>query len=67
MNTNATPSVPRIAYGLAEAAESLGISRRTLERMRSAGKFPKPDARAGKRPLWRPETITGWLEQGGAP
>ncbi len=61
------PPVPRLAYRLDELAVSLGMSRRTLERERSAGRLPKPDLHIGKAPLWRPETILAWLERGGRP
>jgi predicted DNA-binding transcriptional regulator AlpA len=61
------PSVPdRLAYRLAELAKLLGISRRTLERERSAGRFPPPDLSIGKAPLWKPETIRRWVDGGGA-
>jgi predicted DNA-binding transcriptional regulator AlpA len=55
----------RLAYRMGELARALGISRRTLERERSAGRFPPPDLTIGKAPLWRPETIARWLDAGG--
>ena len=55
----------RLALRLEEVAESLGVSRRTIERERSAGRFPKPDILIGKMPLWRPETIHRWIDGGG--
>jgi predicted DNA-binding transcriptional regulator AlpA len=48
-----------------ELAAALGISRRTMERERSAGRFPPPDLTIGRMPLWRPETIRRWVEGGG--
>jgi predicted DNA-binding transcriptional regulator AlpA len=57
-----TPEIDRLAYRLAELAEALGVSRRTLERERSAGRFPPPDLRIGKAPLWRPGTVQAWIE-----
>lgn len=57
--------LPRLAYRLNEVAAVLGISRRTIERERSAGRFPKPDLVIGKTPLWRLATIDAWLERGG--
>lgn len=40
--------------------------RRTIERMRSAGKLPRPDLTVGSRmPRWKPETVRAWIEQGG--
>jgi predicted DNA-binding transcriptional regulator AlpA len=67
-NRSTAPSVeplPRLALRMAEVVKSLGISRRTLERERSAGRFPPPDLHIGKAPLWRPETLRAWVERGG--
>ena len=63
--TSATAPETRLTLRLAELAHALGISRRTLERERSAGRFPAPDLAIGKAPLWRPETIRAWIEAGG--
>jgi predicted DNA-binding transcriptional regulator AlpA len=57
--------IGRLAFRLDEIAESLGVSRRTIERERSAGRFPKPDLILGRMPLWRPETIRAWVGGGG--
>jgi predicted DNA-binding transcriptional regulator AlpA len=46
-------------------ARVLNASRRSIERLRSAGKLPRPDLRIGKMPRWRPETIRRWIEGGG--
>ncbi len=54
-----------LTWRLDAIAKALGISRRTLERERSAGRFPPPDLSIGKMPLWRPETIRRWVEGGG--
>lgn len=56
-----------LTWRLDVIAKALGISRRTLERERSAGRFPPPDLTVGKMPLWRPETIRRWVEGGGHP
>jgi predicted DNA-binding transcriptional regulator AlpA len=46
----------------------LNASRRTVERIRAAGKLPKPDLHVGNRsPRWRPRTIREWIERGGRP
>ena len=45
----------------------LGCCRRLVERMRSAGKIPKPDIKIGKCPRWKPATIRAWIERGGKP
>ena len=52
----------RIALRLDELATALGISRRTVERERSSGRFPKADLHIGKMPLWKPETIRAWID-----
>ncbi|QDV32368.1 hypothetical protein ElP_01960 [Tautonia plasticadhaerens] len=59
--------IGRVTWRLADIAEALGVSRRALERERSAGRLPKPDLTIGRMPLWRPETIRGWIERGGRP
>ena len=55
----------RLTLRLDEVAESFGVSRRTIERERSAGRFPRPDLTIGRMPLWCPETIRAWVEGGG--
>ena len=59
------PRIEPMALRIEEVADSLGLSRRAVERERAAGRFPKPDVTVGKMPLWRPETVRGWLEKGG--
>ncbi len=61
-----TPPLTRLAYRLDDIASLTGLSRRTLERERSAGRFPPPDLIVGRMPLWRPATIDRWLSKGGA-
>ncbi|MDX2037728.1 MAG: hypothetical protein SFX72_13840 [Isosphaeraceae bacterium] len=58
--------VERLALRLDEIAESIGVSRRTLERERAAGRFPKADLRVGRMPLWSRGTVLEWIERGGA-
>jgi predicted DNA-binding transcriptional regulator AlpA len=55
----------RLALRLDDVAAALGVSRRTIERERWAGRFPPPDRKIGKMPVWAPETIRDWLERGG--
>jgi predicted DNA-binding transcriptional regulator AlpA len=57
----------RLTWRLEDICRALGISRRSLERERSAGRFPRPDLRIGRMPLWAPETIRRWVEAGGRP
>jgi hypothetical protein len=61
----APPSEPPLAYRKAESARLIGISPRLLERLLSAGKFPKPDAYAGRCPLWTRATLSAWIGEGG--
>jgi excisionase family DNA binding protein len=69
---NATPNPrpaalqgERLTYRLDEVAKLLGVSRRTIERERAAGRFPKPDLWIGRTPLWRRETLVQWIAEGG--
>jgi len=55
--------VPRLTLRLDEAASALGLSRRSVERLRSAGRFPNPDVQVNKMPLWRPSSLERWLDQ----
>jgi predicted DNA-binding transcriptional regulator AlpA len=56
----------RLTWRKADLAAAIGISERTIERELSAGRFPRPDLKVGKMPLWTPETIRRWVESGGA-
>jgi hypothetical protein len=57
--------VERLTWRVEDVARALGVSRRVLERERSAGRFPPPDLTIGRMPLWRPETIRAWIDGGG--
>jgi predicted DNA-binding transcriptional regulator AlpA len=59
------PTIPRVTWRLDEIAKALGVSRRVIERERSAGRLPKPDMVLGRMPLWRVETIQDWIGKGG--
>jgi predicted DNA-binding transcriptional regulator AlpA len=42
----------------------LATSRRSVERLLSAGSLPPPDLRLGRRmPRWMPETVRRWLAE----
>ena len=60
------PPVGRLALRLDEVAAALGVSRRAIERERSAGRFPRPDLHVGKCPLWAPATLARYVAEGGA-
>ena len=53
--------------GIDDLAAILSCPRRLVERMRSAGKIPKPDIKIGKMPRWKAATIRSWIERGGKP
>jgi len=63
----ASEPVARVTYSLDDWAKALGVSRRVIERERSAGRLPKPDLFLGRIPLWKIETVRGFLERGGKP
>ena len=61
------PPPTRLLLRLDDLAAALGVDRRTIERERSAGRFPRPDVQIGKAPLWQPATIQRWIDGGGRP
>lgn len=56
--------IERITYRLDEVAAALGVSRRTIEREREAGRFPAPDLYIGRMPLWVREKLVRWIARG---
>lgn len=56
-----TVTVEPLAVGIQQLAAMLSLSRRTIERERSAGRFPPPDKIIGNRPLWLISTIRRWI------
>jgi predicted DNA-binding transcriptional regulator AlpA len=56
------PLSERLLWGIDDVAGALGVSRPTFERLRSSGRFPKPDLLIGKRPMWRRATVEKWVE-----
>jgi predicted DNA-binding transcriptional regulator AlpA len=61
----AAPPVERMLFRINDVARALSLSRRMIERQRSAGRFPKPDVTCGRAPLWKPATIQSWIDNGG--
>lgn len=55
-----------LAYRKADAARMCGMSVRLWERLLAAGKAPRPDAHAGKCPLWTRSTLEAWIARGGS-
>ena len=64
--SQASPVIEPLAYRKRSAATMIGISVRTVERLLAAGKFPAPDAHAGKSPLWTRDSLVRWIAAGGA-
>jgi hypothetical protein len=53
---------------ISDLARLYVCERRSIERMRAAGRLPKPDTYIGtgrRSPRWRAETILRWIEKGG--
>jgi predicted DNA-binding transcriptional regulator AlpA len=59
------PLAGRLALRLGDLPQALGLSRRAIERLRSAGKFPPPDRTVGRVPIWAVGTVRAWVEGGG--
>jgi hypothetical protein len=59
----ATPIEPLLTP--ADVARILGVSKRFLERSRSAGTFPAPDVWLGRLPRYRPQTVRDFIAKGG--
>ena len=55
------PSI-RPMLTLDDVAATLAISRRTAERLKSAGGLPRPDLHVGRMPRWKPSTIDKWID-----
>jgi hypothetical protein len=57
------PIRDKLLWGWDDIAALTGLSRRLLQREVSASRMPAPDVRVCRRALWRPRTITAWLEE----
>lgn len=49
--------------GLDDLAEIMGLSRRTVERMRAAGELPRPMIVGKRTARWKRSTIDAWVER----
>ncbi|MEU4827111.1 hypothetical protein AB0H37_35025 [Actinomadura sp. NPDC023710] len=56
--------MPRELYGLAEIAETLGLTRQavTVWRKRRSWDMPEPDVELASGPVWHSDTIEPWLQ-----
>jgi predicted DNA-binding transcriptional regulator AlpA len=64
-----SPTVPipeRLVWDLENIAAMTGVSTRHLQRLRAAGRMPKPSVTLGRRVLWSSQVIRKWLDSGGA-
>jgi predicted DNA-binding transcriptional regulator AlpA len=66
LNDQSNPPLEPL-LSIADLVRVLNASRRVVERLKSAGKLPRPDLIIGRMPRWRPDTIRQWIEQGGKP
>lgn len=52
-------------WGIDDVARYLAVSRRGVERLRSAGRLPKAAVQIGRLPRWKPDAIREWVSRGG--
>ncbi len=50
-----------------DLAAALACDRRTVERLKSAGKLPPPDLKVGRMPRWKPDTFRRWIDAQAGP
>jgi len=62
MSKTQAPAVLEPLLSIVEVAKLLGVSKRLIERDRSAGKFPMHDLVIGRMPRWKPETVRAWID-----
>jgi hypothetical protein len=56
------PIRDKLLWGWDDIEALTGLSRRLLQQQVSARRMPGPDIKLCRRALWRPATITAWLE-----
>ena len=61
------PAGIEATVGIDGWATALSCSRRLVERMRAAGRIPRPDLMVGKMPRWRASTVRAFLERSDRP
>lgn len=59
--TERTPTIEPL-LGISDLAAVLSCSRRLVERMRSAGRLPRPDLFVGRMPRWKAATVRAWID-----
>lgn len=63
--TLADPRRPEPLWSIEDIATYLRVDRRTIERLRASGKFPRPTVKIGRLPRWSPASVRRWVEGGG--
>jgi predicted DNA-binding transcriptional regulator AlpA len=59
-----TRAIEPLLYRLGNLPAVLNVSLETIGRMRSKGRFPRPDLVLGSRiPVWRRSTIENWINE----
>jgi excisionase family DNA binding protein len=56
---------PDRLWSIDDLAAYLNVSRRAVERLKSAGRLPRPVVIGRRCPRWSPEAIREWIERGG--
>jgi hypothetical protein len=56
------PVRDKLLWGWDDIVALTGLSKRLLQREVSARRMPAPDVKVCRRALYRPSTITAWLE-----
>jgi hypothetical protein len=51
--------------GIDDLAGYLNVSWRTVERLRAAGRLPRPSVKIGTMPCWTRECVRRFVEEGG--
>ena len=60
---SSAPVENALVYGVADLAQSLGTSVRTIHRLNSSGRLPRP-SRLGGQLRWSLEEISAWVAAG---
>jgi predicted DNA-binding transcriptional regulator AlpA len=52
-------------WRLKDLPDRVGLSLRSINRLRATGRLPKPDATFGRAICFKPSTIERWVNSGG--
>lgn len=61
----APASVVEPMMTIGDVVAILRCDRRTLERLRASGRFPKPAMTIGRSPRWHATAVREWIGRGG--